>query len=62
MSAVAVVVVIVVLIAIGWTVFGVPSFPVCSPSDEWNDGGSKLHAILCEFVLDSWRYLVEVFA
>jgi hypothetical protein len=61
-SAVAVVTVIVMLIAISRAVFGVLSFPVRRPSDKGDNGGSKLQAVLGEFVLDSWRYLVKVFA
>lgn len=62
LAAVAVIVVIVMLIAFGRAVFSVPSFPVCRPSDEGDDGGSKLHTVLCECVLDAGRYFVEVFA
>ena len=62
MSAITVVVVIVMLIAIGGTVMAVPAFSVGCPSDDGDDGGAELHAVLGELILDSWRYLVEVFA
>ena len=62
MSAIAVVVVLVVLIAIGGAVVTIPAISMGCPSDEGDDSRSKLHTIPSEFILNTWRYLIEGFA